>query len=129
MAPAPIQYVEEVLPGFDGRALDDLIDFQTYTAMPLLLLWRADTLPGNLAWLLVLPLLSSAYGFSQVNAKTWEEDILDQDVLKAGQSVDINFDDGSDYCMFDFRAIFDDGDELVRKNINVCEVGTYRYHE
>ena len=68
------------------------------------------------------------YG-SQVDAKTWEEDILGKKVLKAGGSIDINFDDGTGYCMFDFRAIFDDGDELVRKNINVCEVGTYRYHE
>ena len=62
--------VKEVLPGFDGRALDDVIDFHTYTSMPLLLLWRADILPGSLAWLLLLPLLSSAYGFSQVNVKT-----------------------------------------------------------
>ena len=62
--------VKEVLPGFDGRALDDLIDFHTYTSLPLLLLWRADVLPGHLPWLLLLPLLSSAYGFSQVNAKT-----------------------------------------------------------
>jgi phosphatidylcholine synthase len=62
--------VKEVLPGFDGRSLDDLIDFHTYSSLPLLLLWRAGTLSGGLAWLLVLPLLSSAYGFSQVNAKT-----------------------------------------------------------
>lgn len=68
------------------------------------------------------------YG-SQVNAKTWEEDILGKDTLRAGQSVDVNFDDGTGYCMFDFRAVFDDGDELIRENINVCEVGTYRYHE
>ncbi len=62
--------VKEVLPGFDGRALDNLIDFHTYTSLPLLLLWRASVLPDNLAWLLFLPLLSSAYGYSQVNAKT-----------------------------------------------------------
>lgn len=62
--------VKEVLPGFDGRALDDLIDFHAYTSVPLLLIWRADLLPGHLAWLLLLPLLSSAYGFSQVHAKT-----------------------------------------------------------
>ena len=61
--------VKQVLPGFDGAALDNIIDFQTYTAMPLMLLWRADVLPGDLAWLLLLPLLASAYGFSQVNAK------------------------------------------------------------
>ena len=62
--------VKETLPGFDGAALDNLIDFQTYTTLPLLLVWRADVLPGELAWLLLLPLLASAYGFSQVNVKT-----------------------------------------------------------
>ena len=64
--------VKEVLPGFSGRTLDDLIDFQTYTALPLLLLWRGEVLPGALAWLLLIPLLASAYGFSQVYAKTDE---------------------------------------------------------
>jgi phosphatidylcholine synthase len=62
--------VKEVLPHFDGRALDDLIDFHTYTSLPVLLLWRAGTLPDGFAWLLILPLLASAYGFSQTNAKT-----------------------------------------------------------
>jgi phosphatidylcholine synthase len=62
--------VKEVLPGFDGSALDNLIDFHTYTSLPLLLIWRAGMLPGGLAWLLLLPLLASAYGFSQVNVKT-----------------------------------------------------------
>jgi phosphatidylcholine synthase len=62
--------VKEVLPGFDGSALDNLIDFHTYTTLPLLLLWRADAFPGGIAWVLVLPLLASAYGFSQTHAKT-----------------------------------------------------------
>ena len=63
-------HVKEVLPEFDGAALDNLIDFLTYTSLPLLLLWRADVLPGALQWLLLLPLLASAYGFSQLHAKT-----------------------------------------------------------
>ena len=62
--------VKDVLPGFDGGALDNLIDFQTYVTLPLLLLWRAETLPDQLGWLLLLPLLAAAYGFSQVNVKT-----------------------------------------------------------
>jgi len=62
--------VKHVLPAFDGSALDNLIDFQTYVTLPLLLLWRAETLPQAMGWLLLLPLLAGAYGFSQVNAKT-----------------------------------------------------------
>jgi phosphatidylcholine synthase len=62
--------VKEVLPGFNGTALDDLIDFHTYVSLPLLLIWRIDVLADGAAWLLLLPLLASAYGFSQVDAKT-----------------------------------------------------------
>src|SRR5215210_4385725 len=62
--------VKEVVPSFDGRRLDDLVDFHTYTTLPLLLVWRAGILQGGQKWWLLLPLLASAYGFSQVNAKT-----------------------------------------------------------
>lgn len=62
--------VKEVVPQFDGRTLDDLTDFHTYTSMPLFLIWRAGLLPGALAWLLMFPLLASAYGFSRADAKT-----------------------------------------------------------
>ena len=62
--------VKDVLPGFDGRRLDDIVDFLTYTFLPLLLVWRAGLVPeGQELWLL-LPLLASAYGFCQVSAKT-----------------------------------------------------------
>jgi len=62
--------VRRVLPGFDGRRMDDIIDFHTYTSLPLLLIWRSGVLrPEHAPWLLV-PLLASAYGFSQVDAKT-----------------------------------------------------------
>ena len=42
--------VKEVLPGFDGRRLDDIVDFHTYTSLPLFLVWRAGILPENWAW-------------------------------------------------------------------------------
>jgi phosphatidylcholine synthase len=62
--------VKRALPGFDGRRLDDITDFHTYTSLPLLLVWRSGVLPpGQAPWLLV-PLLASAYGFSQADVKT-----------------------------------------------------------
>ena len=67
------------------------------------------------------------YG-SNKGSKSWEEDILGADVLDPGQSVNINFDDGTGYCKFDFKAVFNDGEELVSKNINICEIGTYNYN-
>lgn len=64
---ARLARVGKVLPEFDGRRLDDLIDFQTYTSLPLLLMWRAGLANGG--WLL-FPLLASAYGFCRKQAKT-----------------------------------------------------------
>jgi phosphatidylcholine synthase len=62
--------IKEVLPGFDGRRLDDIVDFLTYTSLPLFLIWRARLLPDGWEACLLLPLLASAYGFCQVSAKT-----------------------------------------------------------
>ena len=57
----------------------------------------------------------------------WQEDILGEDVLRSGASVRINIDDGTGACLYDFKARFSDGDELVRNRINVCEITEYRY--
>jgi len=62
--------IKETLPQFDGARLDDIIDFQTYTSLPLLLIWRAGVLPEGWNWCLLAPLVASAYGFCQTSAKT-----------------------------------------------------------
>ena len=62
--------VKEVLPDFSGEKLDDLVDFLTFAFLPALALPTLDILPEDLAWLAVLPVMASSYGFSQVQAKT-----------------------------------------------------------
>jgi phosphatidylcholine synthase len=62
--------IKEAVPGFDGRRLDDIIDFLNYTFLPLLLIWRAEILPAGYERWLFVPLVASAYGFCQVHAKT-----------------------------------------------------------
>jgi len=62
--------IREVLPGFDGRRLDDLVDWLTYTCLPLLLIWKAGLLGSFGGWWLIVPLMASAYGFCQVSIKT-----------------------------------------------------------
>ncbi len=62
--------IKEVVPSFDGRRLDDIIDYLNYTFLPILLIWRAELLPtGQEAWL-ILALVASMFGFCQVDAKT-----------------------------------------------------------
>jgi hypothetical protein len=62
---------------------------------------------------------------SRVTTNSWEEDILGNDVLAAGRSLNVNFDDGTGACQFDFRVIFADGGERIENNINVCAVSTF----
>jgi hypothetical protein len=70
--------------------------------------------------------ITGFYG-TRVGVKGWQESLLGDDILPAGASIVLNFDDGSGYCRFRFRAVFADGAELERPSINICEVGTYRY--
>lgn len=66
---------------------------------------------------------------STVGAGSWEADLLGAYRLSPGQSVTIDLDDGSGECLYDFKAVFDDGDEVVKAGIDVCGIEAYRYTE
>jgi phosphatidylcholine synthase len=69
---ARLARVKETLPGFDGGRLDDIVDYLTYVFLPILLLYHAGDLPRGVAGGTVAAavLLSSAYGFASLDAKT-----------------------------------------------------------
>ena len=63
--------VHEMIPWFDGTLLDNIVDYFTYVVVPCYFMLRAVLLPpADAAWLVCLPLLASAYGFCQRDAKT-----------------------------------------------------------
>ncbi len=63
--------VSEVIPWFDGALLDEIVDYLNYVIVPALFLLRGNLLPEQDAlWLALLPLIASAYGFCQRDAKT-----------------------------------------------------------
>jgi phosphatidylcholine synthase len=65
--------VGEVLPGFDGRRLDDMVDYLNYVIVPVVFLVAAGYLHPAVA---AVPILASAYGFSQQDAKTEDDFFL-----------------------------------------------------
>jgi phosphatidylcholine synthase len=65
--------VGEVLPGIDGRRLDDIVDYLNYVIVPIVFLVAAGYLGP---WIAALPILASAYGFSQQDAKTEDDFFL-----------------------------------------------------
>jgi len=61
--------VKRHAPEIDGRTIDDIVDYITYTFLPLLLVWRMGWLPAP-AMLWVMPaLVASLFGFANAGAK------------------------------------------------------------
>ncbi|MGH0031677.1 MAG: CDP-alcohol phosphatidyltransferase family protein [Myxococcota bacterium] len=66
--------VAEAVPGIDGRRLDDIVDYLNYVIVPVVFLLALGALPH---WIFaVAPVLASAYGFSQRDAKTDDDFFL-----------------------------------------------------
>jgi spore coat protein U-like protein len=64
---------------------------------------------------------------SNTGTSDWQEDILGNDVLAPGSSVMVNIDDSSGYCKYDFLAVFEDGDQAVSADNNVCELTSFDF--
>ena len=58
--------------GVDGRTIDDIVDYLTFTFVPLLLVWRMGWLPDPAAAYVVVALVASLLGFAHREAKQEE---------------------------------------------------------
>jgi phosphatidylcholine synthase len=65
--------VRERVPTIDGRRMDDVVDYVTFVLMPVLFMLQANMLVQPELLFASLPLLASAFGFSQVDAKLDDE--------------------------------------------------------
>lgn len=64
---ARITQTKEHAPKIDGALMDNIVDFTTWTVAPLLWIYATMELP---AWILVICAVASAFGFSNIRAKT-----------------------------------------------------------
>jgi phosphatidylcholine synthase len=62
--------VRRWIPTFDGRKLDDIVDYINYTFIPVLFAYYFGIVAGPGTIVLVVVLMVSGYGFSQEEAKT-----------------------------------------------------------
>lgn len=65
--------VKQHAPEFDGRTMDDCIDYVAYVFLPAVFMLRADMLLPPAVLFCCLPLVASAFGFSRVDAKLDDE--------------------------------------------------------
>ena len=61
--------VKRWMPSIDGRAIDDIVDYLTYTFVPLLLVWRMGWLPEPAVLWVAPALVASLFGFANTAAK------------------------------------------------------------
>lgn len=61
---------------------------------------------------------------SPADVGSWEEDVLGNDVLGSGYSLNITVADGRTQCIYDMLMIFEDGDRL-EDQVDLCEMGSY----
>lgn len=55
----------------------------------------------------------------------WEEDVLGDDVLGAGESTRVTIADARSQCEYDLRFVFEDGDVIERGGVDLCDTGSY----
>ena len=61
--------VKRVLPQIHGRTIDDLVDYLTFTFVPMLLVARMEWVPRPTLLFVVPPLVASLLGFANAGAK------------------------------------------------------------
>ena len=61
------------------------------------------------------------------SSNSWEEDILGDEVVENGETVVVSVDDGLEACEYDIRYDFSDGDSLIEKAVDMCEIDGSEY--
>jgi phosphatidylcholine synthase len=61
--------VKRVLPVIEGRTIDDIVDYLTYTFVPLLLVWRMEWVPDPAVAWIAPALVASLFGFANTGIK------------------------------------------------------------
>jgi hypothetical protein len=67
---------------------------------------------------------------SPANSTEWGDDVLGEDVLPPGQSVDITFDEGiGNTCIYDILVVNENKLKTRKDRENLCTTGTEYYSE
>ena len=58
---------------------------------------------------------------SPANDENWGEDILGEDILEGGTAGTVTIADGSTECVYDLKAVDEDGAEHVLEDLDLCK--------
>jgi hypothetical protein len=63
---------------------------------------------------------------SAASSDDWEEDVLGEDVLENGRSVNIHFASSSSACKWDLMVVYTDGEKAEWEGFDLCKVSEIR---
>jgi phosphatidylcholine synthase len=66
-------HVKSRAPRINGRTIDDIVDYLTYTFIPLLLVWRLQWLPPPAELWITAAMITSLFGFANTGIKQEQE--------------------------------------------------------
>jgi hypothetical protein len=66
---------------------------------------------------------------SNIDSPVWEEDILGVSVLAPGHEVNVDIDDGTGHCRYDLKAVFSNGQQVIRRNVDVCRLRSWTLYD
>ena len=72
---------------------------------------------NNLADATIIRLYVSPSG-----AEDWGADVLASGMLEPGESMLLDYDDGSGTCVFDVKAVYTTDEESILSEVNFCEI-------
>lgn len=64
---------------------------------------------------------------SSANTRSWGPDRLGVSILPSGESHDVNFTNNSSQCIYDIRAIYEDGSSDTGR-YNLCETSSVEFY-
>jgi hypothetical protein len=59
---------------------------------------------------------------AEVGSGRWQEDLLGDGLLLPANSVLVGFDDRTGHCRYDLKFIYDNGSDVLQRNVNICRV-------
>lgn len=62
---------------------------------------------------------------SPVTSKDWEEDLLGERTVPAGESLQADIDNGTNECVYDLKVVLEDGKEHIQREVDVCVVSKW----
>jgi hypothetical protein len=69
----------------------------------------------------------SEFYVSTLQSESWEEDILGENVIPAGQSAEITISNADGRCMFDIRIVYEGGSVIEEREIDLCNLDDETY--